>query len=260
MSLHANVASPGVGRRRWHWRVFPWCSLVVLVTVTITAAVAGAVQQENDSRASSQLEIVLNATLQAKSFMACGHSSYLPGVASCTVFHSPDEMETRYEPPYSDQKLIYYKDRAFASLGYGVRLVGSQQTQELESAALVKADLWLERPMARSEVVSEVQQKVFDALRGLQAMAQTGTTTQTGSLFIVKSWDGAWTSHLRVHSGFVVQMTTRAQLSPGRWVTSIRRLSDFNDAPGIRPPDPGSIVTRQDRVGCAIQAVVPQCL
>ena len=248
-----------VATRGWARKALPLSCLLVLVAVGIFAAVDVLGQQSGEEPdAAHTLNAAVSSTIEAKSFIECAQSTYLPAADGCMTYHGPDQLAIGYRPPNSGQKLIYSVDRVFRSLGYGEALSGSAQTQAGESAALQKADLWTVNPMTQSEVVSEIHSYVFTPLDLLRSFR--GTMTQNGTKYRLASSNGALTAWVTVQHGFVTSVSTRALLSKGKWTTRVSRLSMFDHAPPIELPGQQSIVGRVNGDGCAEQSIVPQCL
>ena len=215
-------------------------------------------QPVEDLSPAHTLDAAVSSTIEAKSFIECVQSTYLPAADGCMTYHGPDQLAIGYRPPNSGQRRIYSVDRMFSSLGYGQALSGSAQTQAAESSALERADLWTEVPMAHSEVVSEVQSLVFSPIDLLRSFR--GTLTQNGSEYWITSPNDALTVWVAVQHGFVTSVTTREELSNGKWTTRVTSLSKFSGAPSFELPKPQTIVGRVNGDGCAKQVIVPQCL
>jgi len=251
--------SDGNGMSGWRRGTPPWAILSVLVVVVCLAVGIGLSGTAGSSSGSDRsLQSAIESTMNSKSFVLCGDVT-ASKTGTCYDYHSPDQLEQTFSPPYSYQRLIFSGNMSYASLGYGQALSGSPSVQAATAAALQKADLYLERSMARQELRLEVHQSVFDVIDGLQSVARSGTTTQSGSVFTVKSESGTVVYVVGVQSNVITSIRMRAELSPGIWTTSLRRLSQFGQAPPILLPRADQIVKRSSG-GCADQNVVPQCL
>ena len=239
-------------------KALPWCFVLVIVAAG-TLVVTGVVdRQPADSGAAQTFNAAVSSTIEAKSFIECVQSTYLPAADGCMTYHGPDQLAIDYRPPNSGQKRIYSVDRVFSSLGYGDALSGSAQSQAEESAALQSADLWTVDPMTHSEVVSEVHSSVFPALDLLRSFR--GRLTQSGTNYRITSPNGALTASVTIQHGFITGVITRMEVGKGKWTTRVSSLSTFNSAPPIELPGPQSIVGRVNGDGCAEQSIVPQCL
>ena len=254
MPFESEVATKG-----WARKALTGCCLLVFVAAGIFATIDVVDQQPvEDLSAAHTLNAAVVSTIGAKSFIECVQSTYLPAADGCVTYHGPDQLAIGFGPPNSAQMRIYSMDRMFSSLGYGQALSGSAHTQAAESSALERADLWTEVPMAHSEVVSEVQSVVFSSIDLLRTFR--GTLTQKGSEYRITSPNGALTAWATVQRGFVTSVTTREELSKGKWTTRETSLSKFNGAPSFQLPKPQTIVARVHGDGCAEQVIVPQCL